>query len=252
MSDSVKYLDVIEWINTNIDEFNGFLSDDSRLNYVSVDDPSTFSSDFQLEWNDQHWPSKDDYGVYFLYGLDVGNVNNKGVYIGKASQRYMGFRVYSHLNKINRDRIPGQYIWDSGDGEFNIDAMFAIPFKVPSLASAFEEFIIGKGHESIRLINKVGVRNKSVKTEDSGIEVKNEGNDWGDRTKQLTRDIFETQNFLPKDNKVWLKNINNYYGYIEQADAFSDFYRVTILEGPKGTETYSSVEEMLEDGWVID
>lgn len=235
-----KYVDLVDWINVCIEQFNRFLSEEASLSHVSVQDPATFSSDFDLEWNSQHWPSKDDYGVYFLYGTDG---DSQGVYVGKASQKYIGFRVYSHLNRINRDRVPGEYIWSAHGHNYNISAMIAVPFKVPSLATAFEEFVIGQGHNRIALINKVGVRNSNFV--DSACK------SWSDSAQQATLDIFESQNFMSEDNNVWLKNINGTHGYIEQADAFKDIFKITILDD-RSTKTYSTVEEMLKDGWVID
>lgn len=77
-------------------------------------------------------------------------------------------------------------------------------------------------------------------------------NTWSEKTLQETRDVFESQNFMYPGDVVWLKHINNYSGYIELSDALNDHYKVTALNEPSDTKVYSSVEEMLEDGWAID
>lgn len=154
MKKAETYATVIQQINDGVEEFNRFLSPAYKFSLVSPGDPSTYTSALDQSWGEQRWPSKDDFGVYMLCGFKKDQPNMLGVYIGKASQQYIGHRLYAHLNPF---RNAQQYEKNG----FVIDVIFAIPVKdrnASSMASALEEYLIAKDIAGVERLNAIGVK----------------------------------------------------------------------------------------------
>jgi len=151
-----KYSPIIREVNNLINDFNNFLSDGYKLNHISKNNPNTYTKDLDKPWGKQGWPSKDDYGVYFLCGYQEDDKDKIGVYIGKASLKFMGHRMWSHLKPYRETGIYKR-------GNFIIQVMLAIPIKdeeTRCIASALEEYLITHGLGTIQLLNGTGNRNK--------------------------------------------------------------------------------------------
>lgn len=149
-----KYTPIISALNCGISEFNAFLAGDHQLPLISSDNPATFTSALHEPWGQQGWPSKDNPGVYVLCGHDETDELHLGVYIGKASQQFIGHRLYAHLTPF---RDSGNYKRD----RFIIDAILAVPIHnhgARSIAVALEEFLIARGVPGVTMLNTVGVR----------------------------------------------------------------------------------------------
>lgn len=149
-----KYENIISELNCGISEFNAFLASDHQLPLISSNNPATFTSALDQPWGQQGWPSKDNPGVYVLCGYHEKNIHQLGAYIGKASQRFIGRRLYAHLNPF---RAAGIY----RRGQFIIDAILAVPISIHgarSIAAALEEFLIARGVPGVTMLNTVGVR----------------------------------------------------------------------------------------------
>jgi hypothetical protein len=151
---SVRYASVLSDLNYGISQFNAFLAIDHHLPLISSDNPATFTSALDKPWGQQNWPSKDNPGVYVLCGHDEMDELQLGAYIGKASQQFMGHRLYAHLNPYRQSGIYKR-------GRFVIDAILAIPISnhdARSIAAALEEFLIARGLSGVTLLNAVGAR----------------------------------------------------------------------------------------------
>lgn len=85
-----------------------------------------------------------------------------------------------------------------------------------------------------------------------GVGAKFKAKEWSDGAKIATQALFETQNFMSPDNKVWLKHIGGYTGYIELADALQDIYRVLSRERDEELGLFSTVDSLFDAGWVAD
>jgi hypothetical protein len=158
MKTSNKFSNVIEELNTGIDRFNSFLSQNNQLKRICVTDPTTYTDSIDKPWKQQEWPSKGSFGVYFLIGTSENDNTRIGVYIGKASLKYMGHRMWSHLKPY---RDAGIYKKAYKNEQYIIEAMCSTPMPSDSmgcLASALEEFLIKRGLTSANLLNSIGRR----------------------------------------------------------------------------------------------
>jgi hypothetical protein len=151
---ATRYASVIAEINRGISEFNAFLAAAHQLQQISSGNAATFSAALDKPWGQQGWPSKDDPGVYVLCGHHEVEECQLGVYIGKASQQFIGHRLYAHLAPL---RASGVYKRD----QFIVDAILAIPINnhgARSIAVALEEFLIARSIPGVTMLNTVGVR----------------------------------------------------------------------------------------------
>ena len=149
-----RYASVIAELNCGISEFNTFLAVVHQLPLISSGNAATFTSALDKPWGQQGWPSKDDPGVYVLCGRHDDEEGQLGVYIGKASQQFIGHRLYAHLAPF---RATGVY----KRGRFIIDTILAIPIKnhgARCIAVALEEFLIARGISGVTMLNTVGVK----------------------------------------------------------------------------------------------
>lgn len=152
-----RYADIIRAINDGIDSFNAFIAPSYVFSPISTNDPQTYTDSLDEEWGFQGWPSKDHFGVYVLC-CESEKDGRVGVYIGKASLKVMGHRIYHHLNP---HRASGRYIRVHNGETFLIEAILASPVKdnmARCLASALEEHIIARGISNAVLLNTVGAR----------------------------------------------------------------------------------------------
>lgn len=153
-----EFSHVIDELNTGIICFNSFLSQNNQLKQICMTDPDTYTDAMDKPWGKQRWPSKDSYGVYFLLGKSEGENTRIGVYVGKASLKQMGHRMWSHLKPY---RDTGVYKKAYRNEQFIIEAMCAVPMpsdNMGCLASALEEFLITRGLTTANLLNSVGRR----------------------------------------------------------------------------------------------
>jgi len=74
---------------------------------------------------------------------------------------------------------------------------------------------------------------------------------WSDRLKEMTRDVVSDFRFVPNSDVVYFKNINSRYGYISVSDIMN---RKLLLVDRESSEQklYVSVDQLLNDGWVVD
>lgn len=154
-----RYSSLIHQLNTHIDSFNGFLAEGHKLKKIAAEDPSTFSEILEQPWAEQHWPSKDDAGVYVLCGRHETDISRVGAYVGKASLKNIGYRLWSHLTRYRKTGIY-KFGGDSSES-FIVEAILAVPITAPTtraIASALEEHILVSGLQGIQLFNTVGRR----------------------------------------------------------------------------------------------
>lgn len=157
-----KYEHVIQQINAHIETFNGLLAKEYKIGLISTSSASTYSVVISGQnWN-QHWPSKDNAGVYILLACHESDATSLAAYIGKASNsNYIGHRLYAHLRKYSDSGI-----WKFPKNEsFILEAVLAIPTGptkerslTTSLAAALEEHIITCGLQCVRLYNDIGIK----------------------------------------------------------------------------------------------
>jgi hypothetical protein len=164
MNSPEKYGEIINEINHGICDFSTLLADEYELKSISVSDPSTYTelidSGIESQWT-KYWPNKESYGVYFLLGISESDNTKMGLYIGKASLKKMGHRLYSHLNPHKK---TGRFKRSYREETFIIEAVCSIPMPTNEtryLASALEEYLITKGLKSNNaiLLNSIGNRN---------------------------------------------------------------------------------------------
>ncbi len=156
MTTTERYSDLIRQINAHVASFNAILDDAHKLKTISPDDPATYSDVVGRGWGDQRWPSKDNAGVYVLCGRHEHDPTHLVAYVGKASLKNIGNRLWSHLTQ---HRTTGVYRLGGPTGNFLLEALLAVPIHTPtprSLASALEEHVIVGGLTNVSLLNTVG------------------------------------------------------------------------------------------------
>ena len=153
-----RYASVIASLNARIQEFNAFLAPSKSFDIIAPGNPTTYSDTLENEWGKQGWPSKDLPGVYAFCCRLESDDSKLALYIGKASMREMGHRMYQHL-RPHRD--SGIYRRQFQDQSYVVDAMLATPVSEKGagcLASALEEFLIAGGVPGVPLMNSIGLR----------------------------------------------------------------------------------------------
>lgn len=153
-----RYAEIIHHLNSRIAEFNTYLKNDMAFPQISTENPATYTDAMTSDWGDQGWPSKDKRGVYVFCCAHEDESGKLGVYIGKASMREMGHRMYHHLKPF---RETGVYKRKAMNAWYIVEAILAVPIEDNSagcLASALEEFLIAGGVSGAVLMNSVGVR----------------------------------------------------------------------------------------------
>ncbi len=66
-----------------------------------------------------------------------------------------------------------------------------------------------------------------------------------------TREALECLSFATRAGKVWLKQIDGEFGYMDDDDALRGHYAIHALGGD-ALSTFDSVSELLDHGWVLD
>lgn len=157
-----KYSAIIEGVNKGIREFNNFLNPGHHLQPINKDhiQDKNVSWDLKEEgWSDRPFPSSVSKGIYFIFGYNPDNSNEKAVYIGKAShdKSDIGGRLNTHLNNADRDKRL--YKLRHRDGiDYELEFVTTIPLnETPFIASAAEEFLIYHlKSQNINLLNHIG------------------------------------------------------------------------------------------------
>ena len=157
MSIQEKYSVIVNQLNTYIEDFNLFLSNDYKFKQIAAEDTSTYSDITNCEWDDHKWPSQSSAGVYILCGYNEKDPSRLGAYIGKTSLQTIGHRIAAHFNPY---RSTGVFKKSSGSNEtYIIEVILAVPVKIPALnviAQALEEYFIIEGFNAsdAYLLNK--------------------------------------------------------------------------------------------------
>lgn len=74
---------------------------------------------------------------------------------------------------------------------------------------------------------------------------------WSDELKQMTKDAVHEYRFVPRNNVVYFKNYDGRFGVIAVSDILAN--RLLLSDGKNNVENlYCSVDELLDDGWVVD
>jgi len=66
-----------------------------------------------------------------------------------------------------------------------------------------------------------------------------------------TREALECLSFATRAGKVWLKQIDGKFGYMDDDDALHRRYAIHAPAGD-ALATFDSVSELLDHGWVLD
>ncbi len=74
---------------------------------------------------------------------------------------------------------------------------------------------------------------------------------WSSALKEQTRDALESLSFATRAGKVWLKQIDGKFGYIDDDDALRGVYAI-CAPGGDALSRFDSVSELLDAGWVLD
>lgn len=156
-----RYAPLIKRLNEMVDRFNVFLAQEARFQPVDPEDAQTFSDVAGVAWDDHRWPSKDTVGVYLLCG-SLGAGERFAAYVGKASQKEIGYRLWHHLHP----QRPSEkfFVPKSWDDPFPLEVILAISVAEDApagLASALEEFILQHGIDGVEFFNSTGNRSKA-------------------------------------------------------------------------------------------
>ncbi len=74
---------------------------------------------------------------------------------------------------------------------------------------------------------------------------------WSDNLRQLTREIVSEYRFVPRGDEVRFKNSDGRFGFIGVSDMLAD--RLLLVDSKDAQENhYDSVDDLLNDGWVVD
>ena len=74
---------------------------------------------------------------------------------------------------------------------------------------------------------------------------------WSDALKITTRDVICEFRFVPRDDVVYFKNFDGRFGFITVPDILA--HKFLLSDRKTSVENlYSSVDELLDDGWVVD
>jgi len=74
---------------------------------------------------------------------------------------------------------------------------------------------------------------------------------WSTATMDQTREALECLSFATRAGKVWLKQIDGKFSYMDDDDALRGHYAIHA-PGGDALATFDSVSELLDHGWVLD
>lgn len=79
---------------------------------------------------------------------------------------------------------------------------------------------------------------------------------WSEDLKSITEDVLynmPVESFAANTEGCRMKHISRKYGYITLQDALSNKYNIHVENNNGITiEEYSSINDLLENGWVVD
>ena len=74
---------------------------------------------------------------------------------------------------------------------------------------------------------------------------------WSEDLRQRTRNIVSEYRFVPRSDEVRFKNHDGRFGFIALSDVLAD--RLLLVDSEDATQKrYGSVDDLLDDGWVVD
>lgn len=157
-----KYISIIEVINKGILDFNNFLKDTYHLPLLSQERIEDNDATWILKkeaWFDRSFPNGGSKGLYFIFGFNPENGNEKSVYVGKASHEnsMIGVRLNKHLNNPDREKKIYKLRHKNGT-DYELEFVTTIPLdEMPFISSAAEEYLIYYLKENgINLLNHIG------------------------------------------------------------------------------------------------
>jgi hypothetical protein len=157
-----KYISIIEMINKGIIDFNKFLNNTNQLPLIDEERIGNKIASWILKeeaWFDRPFPNGDSKGLYFIFGFNPEDGNEKGVYVGKASHENsaIGPRLNKHLNNPYRDKRIYKLGHKYGI-DYELEFVTTIPLDtIPFISSAAEEYLIYYLKENgINLLNHIG------------------------------------------------------------------------------------------------
>jgi hypothetical protein len=142
-------------INEALNEFNNYLSPRFQLKAIK---PEAMVKVVHGNWNAFPFPNNGTAGVYFIFGRKKSALEEKGLYIGKASfGKKTSDRLYYHL-------VPHKgkeyFVFSGRDSEeYIIDYIASINLEeneIPFMAPALEEFLITDLSSKLMLMNAIG------------------------------------------------------------------------------------------------
>jgi len=74
---------------------------------------------------------------------------------------------------------------------------------------------------------------------------------WSESAVEQTQTAFEELSFAARAGKVWLKQTDGGYGYINDDDALRGSYAIHSPSGD-ALATFKSISNLIEHGWVLD
>ena len=74
---------------------------------------------------------------------------------------------------------------------------------------------------------------------------------WSSALKEQTREALESLSFATRAGKVWLKQMDGKFGYLDDDDALRRHYAIHTPAGD-ALAMFDSVSELLDAGWVLD
>jgi len=83
--------------------------------------------------------------------------------------------------------------------------------------------------------------------------------EWSQQLKSTTRNVLSMQNMEPfllnlamGRKGVILKNANGNFGIITMESCNTQCYQILEVESSRHIDSYSSIEDLLTGGWVVD
>jgi hypothetical protein len=149
----------IEMINKRIVEFNSYLIEKYHIPRFDETTMSSIVKVIHRDWDSFPFPNNQTSGVYFVFGHNEAEAEQKGLYVGKASfGAKTSDRLYAHLHP---NRNNEYFTMDGPRGElFIIDFIASIDLEnmgINFLASALEEYLITNLlKDKLYLMNRTG------------------------------------------------------------------------------------------------
>ena len=151
-----KYVEIMNGINNEINNFNSLLDSNYQFNTLPIDEihnEKYFTDIINVPWKKQDWSIYAKSGVYFFFGYRKDNPEKLGVYIGKASfSDHIGNRLDNHFRYYDKEigyKKTSYIIELFGHVSFNDE-------KIKCMTPALEEHLITLLKYEYNLINIIG------------------------------------------------------------------------------------------------